>query len=183
MRRKCEQDLESQKEKYEKTVIDIRYFYEKEKENLLARIDRLQAEIDLSKEGQTFQSFSEQDAYNPEDSYLSHFSVKISDLNDKCTEIRVKASNEILSLKQQKEELAKENKKLEEAANLRKTEVAEKQKKISLLNFKINKAKTNETKLTEKIKQLEIELESEKLARRKKRMKDKNEVTKVKNTN
>lgn len=117
VKQKAEEELESQKEKYEKTVMDIRYFYEKERNNLTSRINRLQAELDSLRENALYQGFSESENSNPDDSNVSHFSVKISELNDKCIEICNNANNEILLLKQKIEEDGNTIKKLERLGN------------------------------------------------------------------
>jgi hypothetical protein len=42
--------LEELKDGYEKTLADIKYFYEMERNNLNAKIERMQAEVNMAKE-------------------------------------------------------------------------------------------------------------------------------------
>lgn len=155
--------------------------------------------------------FSDYGSSNPDDSSVSQFSIKISELNDKCIEIRNNANNEILLLRQKVEEDAriiqnleklvvktrnevsnisvskdKELKKLslklmeaEKAAQIedKKSQMILK-KKICALKCNMSKLEASKTKLEERLRQVEMELETEKILRRKKKVKDKTDASK-----
>lgn len=191
-------------------VIDIRFFYEKERNNLSIKIQRLNAEIEALQETGSQLAMSELES-NVDDSNVSMFSVKISELNDRCMEIQNKANNEILRLRQQCEEDKHAMAKLEKLLIRSQNEVGEvevsKSKEITTLNNKLmqiekslkmedrkthlllkkkicalrcnmSKMEASNNKLEEKIKQVETELEAEKLVNRKRRANDKTQSSK-----
>ena len=191
-------------------VIDIRFFYEKERNNLSIKIQRLNAEIEALQETGSQLAMSELES-NVDDSNVSMFSVKISELNDRCMEIQNKANNEILRLRQQCEEDKHAMAKLEKLLIRSQNEVGEvevsKSKEITTLNNKLmqiekslkmedrkthlllkkkicalrcnmSKMEASKNKLEEKIKQVETELEAEKLVNRKRRANDKTQSSK-----
>ena len=88
MIKKSEEELEQQSDRFEKNITELRYFYERERNNFITKVDRLQAELDVLKENYSHTVFSDYEMSNIDESNVSHFSVKISELNDKCIEIR-----------------------------------------------------------------------------------------------
>jgi len=106
-------DIDELKERYEKTLIEIKFLYEKERNTLSAKIEYLEGELYNQKEISQSHCASEFDMSNQDDSMVSQFSIKFSELNDKCFEIRNQANNEIFALKHKLEESTNKILKLE----------------------------------------------------------------------
>jgi hypothetical protein len=149
---------------------------------------------------------------NPDDSNVSQLSIKFSELNEKCIEMRNQANNEILFLKHtideanmkimkleklliksknditdvvlnKNKEITKISNKLMEAEKRIQQEDKRSQlilkKKIWALKWNLSKLESGKNKLEEKLRQVESELETEKIVNRKLKAKDKSESTKA----
>ncbi|CAI2380246.1 unnamed protein product [Moneuplotes crassus] len=141
LKKKHDQEIEELKEKYEKALAEIRMMYERERDKQDAKLDYYESELVSQKEATQSHIHSDIGGSNADDSMMSHFSVKFSELNEKCLEIRNQANNEIFSLRQQVEEAGQKIKKLEKLLIRSKNEISqvnlEKQRELKTMETKI----------------------------------------------
>ena len=83
LKRKHEIEIEELKETYEKALAEIRMMYEKERDKQDAKLEYYEAELFSHRDAAMSQNHSEAEGSNPDDSMMSHFSLKFSELNDK----------------------------------------------------------------------------------------------------
>lgn len=144
LQEETERNNEELKEKYEKTLIEIRFLYDKEMNNLSSKIEYLEGELYNKKEISHSHDNSEWDVSNPDDSMVSQFSVKFSELNDKLFEIRNQSNNEIFTLRHKLEDSNQKTLKLEKLLIRSKNEIScavlDKEKEIKILSFKLLEA-------------------------------------------